>query len=93
MDWKPFVSTFTLLLLAELGDKTQLAVISQAAKFRSPLLVFLGAGAALLAVSALGVVLGQVCATCLPRDRSLRGRCVGCYDRTVYTPLPLPDEL
>ncbi|MGD9518179.1 MAG: TMEM165/GDT1 family protein [Armatimonadota bacterium] len=68
MDWKPFVSTFTLLLLAELGDKTQLAVISQAAKFRSPLLVFLGAGAALLAVSALGVVLGQVCATCLPRD-------------------------
>ncbi len=68
MDWKPFISTFTLLLLAELGDKTQLAVISQAAKFRSPLLVFAGGGLALLIVSAIGVGLGQVCAECLPRD-------------------------
>lgn len=32
MDWKPLISTFTLLLPAELGDKTQLAVITQAAK-------------------------------------------------------------
>lgn len=68
MDWKPFVSTFTLLLLAELGDKTQLAVISQAAKWRAPWLVLAGAGAALVTVSAMGVLLGQVCAECLPRD-------------------------
>ena len=68
MDWKPFVSTFTLLLLAELGDKTQLAVISQAAKFNSPWLVWAGGAAALIIVSGLGVLLGQVCADCLPRD-------------------------
>lgn len=68
MDWKPFVSTFTLLLLAELGDKTQLAVISQAAKFRSPWLVFAGGAMALAFVTGLGVLLGQVCATCLPRE-------------------------
>jgi putative Ca2+/H+ antiporter (TMEM165/GDT1 family) len=68
MDWKPFISTFVLLLLAELGDKTQLAVITQAAKFKAPWMVLAGAGAALVIVSALGVVLGQICAECLPRD-------------------------
>lgn len=68
MDWKPLISTFTLLLLAELGDKTQLAVISQAAKFQSPWLVFAGGALALAVVTGLGVILGQVCATCLPRD-------------------------
>lgn len=68
MDWKPFVSTFTLLLLAELGDKTQLAVITQAAKFKSPWMVLAGAGMALVIVSALGVVLGQICAEFLPRE-------------------------
>jgi putative Ca2+/H+ antiporter (TMEM165/GDT1 family) len=68
VDWKPFVSTFTLLLLAELGDKTQLAVITQSAKFNSPYLVLAGAALALTVVSALGVVLGQVCATCFPEQ-------------------------
>ena len=68
MDWRPLISTFTLLLLAELGDKTQLAVISQAAKFRSPWLVFAGGALALAVVTGLGVILGQVCATCLPKE-------------------------
>ena len=68
MDWKPLISTFTLLLLAELGDKTQLAVISQAAKFRSPVMVLVGAVLALMLVTALGVGIGQICAECLPRD-------------------------
>jgi len=68
MDWKPLVSTFTLLFIAELGDKTQLAVISQAAKFKSPWLVLVGAALALTLVSAIGVGVGQVFAEYLPRD-------------------------
>ena len=32
MDWKVFLSTFALLFVAELGDKTQLAVISMTSK-------------------------------------------------------------
>jgi putative Ca2+/H+ antiporter (TMEM165/GDT1 family) len=68
MDWKPFVSTFLFLLLAELGDKTQLAVIAQAAKFKAPWMVLAGAGTALVLVSALGVILGQICADTLPRE-------------------------
>ena len=68
MDWKPLVSTFTLLLLAELGDKTQLAVISQTVKFNSPGLVFLGAVLALTLVTGLAVLLGHVSAAWLPRD-------------------------
>lgn len=68
MDWKPLTSTFVLLLLAELGDKTQLAVISQSAKFGAPAWVFLGAALALLVVTALGVALGHLGAAFLPRD-------------------------
>ncbi len=36
MFWKAFLSTFGLLVLAELGDKTQLAVIAQVCKFNRP---------------------------------------------------------
>ncbi len=68
MDWKLFISTFTMLLLMELGDKTQLAVISQAAKFQKPWMVFAGAALALVVVTGIGVIVGQACATALPRD-------------------------
>ena len=68
MDWKPLISTFTLLLLAELGDKTQLAVIMQAAKFQKPWMVFAGAALALVVVTGIGVIVGQACSTALPRD-------------------------
>ena len=68
MDWKPFFVTFGMLFLAEIGDKTQLVVIMQAAKFQKPWMVLAGAALALTLVSALGVVVGQVCANCLPED-------------------------
>jgi len=42
MDWKVLVSTFGLLFLAELGDKTQLSAITVSARTGKPLPDFLG---------------------------------------------------
>jgi Ca2+/H+ antiporter, TMEM165/GDT1 family len=54
-----FTSTFFTILLAELGDKTQLTTLLMSAQSQSPLSVFLGAGAALITTSLLGVLLGR----------------------------------
>ena len=61
-----FLSTFALLFVAELGDKTQLAVISMTAKHKMPIWVFAGAGLALVAVTFLGVVGGEVLTRFIP---------------------------
>jgi putative Ca2+/H+ antiporter (TMEM165/GDT1 family) len=65
---KVFLSTFALLFVAELGDKTQLAVISMTAKHKMPLVVFLGAGLALLAVTAIGVLGGEILIRFVPES-------------------------
>ena len=57
--WKVFLSTFITIFLAELGDKTQVATLLLSAESQSPLVVFLGAGSALIATSLLGVLLGR----------------------------------
>ena len=57
--WPVFVSTFITIFLAELGDKTQVTTMLMSAESQSPLVVFLGAGLALIATSLLGVLLGQ----------------------------------
>ncbi len=59
MDWRVMLSTFALLFVAELGDKTQLAVINMTAKHKTPLPVFIGAVLALSLVTAIGVLLGE----------------------------------
>ena len=59
MDWKLLASTFTLIFLAELGDKTQLATLALAASGKSRLIVFIGAASALIATSGLAVLLGE----------------------------------
>jgi len=66
VDWKVLLSTFGLLFLAELGDKTQLAVILQTCEHGRPWPVFLGATLALTAVTALGVLGGQALAALIP---------------------------
>jgi putative Ca2+/H+ antiporter (TMEM165/GDT1 family) len=58
MDWKLVVSTFGLVFLAELGDKTQLAALALTGRSGRPLSVFVGAGAALLVATLLGVLAG-----------------------------------
>jgi putative Ca2+/H+ antiporter (TMEM165/GDT1 family) len=66
MDWQVLLSTFSLVFVAELGDKTQLAVVTQTCKFRRPWSVFLGGSLALSAVTALGVLGGKVLSTFVP---------------------------
>ena len=59
MDWKLLVSTFLVVFVAELGDKTQLAVLSLAASGSSRWVVFGGSALALVASSAIAVLLGE----------------------------------
>ena len=66
MEWKVFGTAFLTLFLAELGDKTQLAVITMSAKAESKLAVFAGAGLALLLVTLLGVALGSLITQFVP---------------------------
>lgn len=62
------LSSFGLVFVAELGDKTQLAVVTQTCKYRRPWVIFVGASAALVAVTALGVVAGQVLGQVIPAE-------------------------
>jgi putative Ca2+/H+ antiporter (TMEM165/GDT1 family) len=66
MEWKLLASTFGLIFLAELGDKTQLAAILLAAKTQKPWTVFLGASLALVVISAIGVAFAAVISQFVP---------------------------
>ena len=66
MEWKVFGTAFLTLFLAELGDKTQLAVITMSAKAESKLAVFVGASLALVLVTLLGVLFGSVLTQFVP---------------------------
>lgn len=58
MDLKLIGSTFLVIFLAELGDKTQLATLSLAAQSGKKWSIFLGASSALIATSLIGTLLG-----------------------------------
>ena len=60
MDFKIFFTAFTTIFLAELFDKTELAVFSLSAKGNSKLPVFLGAMAAFFLATLLAVIFGSV---------------------------------
>ena len=68
MDWKILGTAFLTLFLAELGDKTQLAIITMSAKTESKLAVFIGASLALVVVSLLGVLVGSVLSQYVPTE-------------------------
>jgi len=66
--WRVALTTFWLVFLAELGDKTQLAVLALASRSESPWGVFLGAGSALLLSALLAVGLGYALARLVPES-------------------------
>ena len=55
----PFWIVFISFLIAELGDKTQLATIAFSAEYGSPIQVWLGATLAIVAVNGLGILIGR----------------------------------
>lgn len=66
MDWRIFLTTFGVIFLAEMGDKTQLAAMTMSAQTKKPWAVFIGSALALTAVSAIGVVVGGVVGNYMP---------------------------
>jgi putative Ca2+/H+ antiporter (TMEM165/GDT1 family) len=66
MGWRVIVTSFGMIFLAELGDKTQLAAITLAAQTRRPWEVLVGASLALVCVSGIGVLVGALVADYLP---------------------------
>jgi Ca2+/H+ antiporter, TMEM165/GDT1 family len=68
MDWKIFGTAFITLFLAELGDKTQLAVITMTGSTESKISVFLGASLALVTVTLIGVLFGGLLSAYIPTE-------------------------
>ncbi|MDY6951899.1 MAG: TMEM165/GDT1 family protein [Thermodesulfobacteriota bacterium] len=68
MDFKIMLTTFAMIFLAELGDKTQLAAFALAAESRSRLAVFLGSAGALVLTSLLAVVFGAAVGRVAPAN-------------------------
>jgi putative Ca2+/H+ antiporter (TMEM165/GDT1 family) len=66
MDWRVLLTTFGVIFLAEMGDKTQLAAMTMAAQTKKPWAVLIGASLALACVSAIGVLVGGTLGHYLP---------------------------
>ena len=54
-----FLTTFTTIFIAELGDKTQIATLMLSAESGRPLVVFIGSSLALVSSSLVGVLIGK----------------------------------
>ncbi len=61
-----FITTFTTIFIAELGDKTQLATLTLSGTSKKPLAVFLGSASALILASLVGVLAGGSISTFIP---------------------------
>ena len=68
MDAKVMLTTFGMIFLAELGDKTQLATFCFAAENKSWLSVFIGSAAALVLASLLAVITGCTISKFIPAN-------------------------
>ena len=54
-----FITTFTTIFIAELGDKTQIATLMLSAESGKPIIVFMGSSLALVSSSIVGVLIGK----------------------------------
>ena len=68
MDLRVLLTTFGIIFLAEMGDKTQLAAMTMSAQTKKPWAVFIGASLALTAVSLIGVLVGGVVGQYVPLE-------------------------
>jgi len=62
----PLLSTFSIVTLMELGDKTQLATIALSAKYTNLLPVFIGVITAFIIVTATAVLIGRSISKIIP---------------------------
>lgn len=69
--WKILITSFGVIFLAEIGDKTQLSAIALASRYRSPWVVFAGAAVAMIAATAVGISLGTLITSVLG-ERAVR---------------------
>jgi putative Ca2+/H+ antiporter (TMEM165/GDT1 family) len=68
MDFSLLASTFITVFLAELGDKTQLAIVSLSGTSSRPLAVFAGSSLALVLASLLGAAAGGSLSAVIPTN-------------------------
>ncbi|MFO7941726.1 MAG: TMEM165/GDT1 family protein [Bacillota bacterium] len=68
IDWRLILSTFGVIFLAELGDKTQVAAMMMSAESKSAGSVFIGAASALVLSSLLAVTFGGALARVVPAE-------------------------
>ncbi|MGH9901308.1 MAG: TMEM165/GDT1 family protein [Pyrinomonadaceae bacterium] len=76
MDWRVLVTTFGVIFLAEMGDKTQLAAMTMSAETKRPWAVLIGASLALTLVSVVGVAVGGALGQYVPLAWIKRGSAV-----------------
>ena len=64
-----FITSFTTIFIAELGDKTQLATLMLSAESGRPLIVFIGSSFALLCSSIGGVLIGKWLSSIISKEQ------------------------
>ena len=59
MDWRVLLTTFGVIFLAEMGDKTQLATVALAAHYGTPVMVIVGTTLGMLVADVPAVFIGN----------------------------------
>lgn len=68
MPFQTFLSTFGLVFITEIGDKTMLTTMCLSAQYRRPAIILIAAMSALAIASAIAVIVGVVLAAAIPID-------------------------
>ncbi|GAB2776376.1 TMEM165/GDT1 family protein [Nocardioides salsibiostraticola] len=87
--WRAVAASFLVLFAAEWGDLSQLLTLSLVARYDDAPSVFVGALAALLAVSGLAVVVGRSLLRVIALDRLHYGGALVCLGLATFTAIEL----